>query len=445
VRSTSAARPLVRIAWRNVRKHWRHSLGAILSIVVGFVAIGLFEGYLRDLEALQRDWYVHRGMTGHVIVERRGGSASEGRQDPWRYALDPGAQAAIEAFLAERHADVSSRMRVLQLGGLASTGEAGVGFIGWGLDVAESTEVRREWAWNVTAGLPLHASDEHSVIVGNGLGALLGCTGPSPQTAMGRDGRPTGERRPMTCRQGRIQLSSTTEHGQLNAIDPTIVGLFDAGVKDVDNRFVHLPLPLAQRLADTDAVTMYMILLRDAREAEAFAAALGDYTAARNVDVAAIPWNQHRIAEMYRRTTSILSIYRTLVVLIVVAIAGMSVLTTMLKAVNERVREIGTLRSIGFRRRHVLALFTTEAALLASVSSGVGLIATWLLIQIVNGAGLSYSGGVAATPIPLTVSLVPSACLFALVFLSSVAMAAAILPARRAARLSIPDALGHAA
>ena len=49
----------------------------------------------------------------------------------------------------------------------------------------------------------------------------------------------------------------------------------------------------------------------------------------------------------------------------------------------------------------------------------------------------------AATPIPLTVSLVPRACLFAVVFLSGVAWLAALMPARRAARLSIPDALGH--
>lgn len=442
--SSSASRPLLRIAWRNVRKHWRHSLGAILSIVVGFIAIGLFEGYLSDLEAIQREWYVHRGMTGHVIVEQRGASGSEGRQNPWKYALDPGEQAAIDAFLQERAAGVASRMRVLQLGGLASTGRSGVVFVGWGLDVAESTEVRGDWAWNVTAGLPLHEADENAVILGNGLGALLGCSGPSPETAIGRNGKPTGALRPMECGQARVQLSSTTEHGQLNVVDPTIVGLFDGGMKDVDNRFVHLPLPLAQRLADTDAVTMYVVLLRDAREAPAFAAALDALSAERGLDLAAVPWDEHVIAEMYRRSTSILSIYRNLVVLIVVTIAGMSVLTTMLKAVNERVREIGTLRSIGFRRRHVLGLFSFEAALLGAVSSGVGLVATWGLIHLINGAGLSYNGGVAATPIPLTVSLVPAACVFALVFLSGVAMIAALLPARRAARLSIPDALGHA-
>ena len=72
--SVTAWRPVARIAWRNVRRHWRHSLGSLLSIVVGFLAIGMFEGYLGDLEDLQANWYVQRSMMGHVIVEERSAS-----------------------------------------------------------------------------------------------------------------------------------------------------------------------------------------------------------------------------------------------------------------------------------------------------------------------------------------------------------------------------------
>jgi putative ABC transport system permease protein len=440
----AGSRPLVTIAWRNVRKHWRHSLGAILSIVVGFIAIGLFEGYLTDLDDLQRDWYVRRGMMGHVVVERRGASDTPGREDPWKYSLQRADQDFIDAWLRDHASQVDTRVRILQLAGLASTGRSGVMFVAWGLDAVESVALRRDWAWNVTAGVPLHEASASSVILGNGLGALLDCTGPPPATALGPTGRPTGERRPVTCRRTRVELSSTTESGQLNVIDPGVVGLFDAGLKDVDNKFVHLPLDAAQRLADTDAVTMYAVALRNEADVPALAGALEEAARRHGLDLDAVPWHDHVIAELYRRTHSILQIYRNLVVIIVVTIAGMSVLTTMLKSVNERVREIGALRSIGFRRRHILVLFAAESALLALVSSGLGFAATWVLTRTINAAQISYSGGMAATPIPLTVSLVPAACVFAVVFLSLVAVLAALLPARRAARLGIPDALGHA-
>lgn len=438
-----ASRPLARIAWRNVRKHWRHSLGAMLSIVVGFVAIGLFEGYISELDRFQADWYTYRGMLGHVLIEKRGASGSEGREDPWAYALGRDEQQFVDAYLTERAGDVDTRARILQLAGLASTGRSGVMFVAWGIDVHEGRRIRRDWAWDVTAGRPLYEAGANAVVLGNGLGALLDCEGPPPAAAIGPDGRPTGQRRTLTCRQSRVQLSSTTEGGQLNVVEPEIVGLFDAGLKDVDNKFLHMPLQLAQQLADTEAVTMYAVLLDEGVDPEAFAAALGGAARAKGLDLAVVPWHEHVTSELYRRTQSIFAVYRNLVVLIVVAIAGMAVLTTMLKAVNERVREIGTLRSLGFRRRHVLALFTIEAGMLAAVSSALGFAATAALVRLINAAGISYNGGMAATPIPLAVQVVPAACVFALVFLSGVAMLAAAVPARRAARLSIPDALGH--
>jgi putative ABC transport system permease protein len=82
--------------------------------------------------------------------------------------------------------------------------------------------------------------------------------------------------------------------------------------------------------------------------------------------------------------------------------------------------------------------------MLALVSSLAGLLATAAMTALINGADVTYSGGIASQPIPLTVSLLASASAFATVFLSAVAVLAALFPARRAARLPIPDALGHA-
>ena len=442
--SATAWRPIARIAWRNVRRHWRHSLGSLLSIVVGFLAIGMFEGYLGDLEDLQANWYVQRSMMGHVIVEERSASRAE-RDNPFAHAMHEAAQQFTDGFIAAHAAEVRAHARVLTMGGLASTGKTGVMFLGWGYDVAGAAAVRGPWAWNTTAGVPLHEAPPNSVVIGNGLAGLLDCTGPSPADAIGRNGMPIEATRPFTCRSTRLQLTGSTETGQLNVVDPTIVGFFDAGLKELDARFVTVPLPLAQRLLDTSAVSFYSIALHDERDAAAFAAAFNAAATAVGATVVAEQWREHRFAELYRRTTQVLGLYRTFVVLIVVTIAGMSVFSTMLKAVNERVREIGTLRSIGYRRPHIVRLFTLEAVMLALVACAVGFVALVVVTSAINGAGMSYSGGISATPIPLTVSLRLQACAFATAFLAGIAVFASWFPARRAARLSIPDALGHAA
>jgi putative ABC transport system permease protein len=437
--------PLLRIAWRNVRKNWRHSLGSVLSIVVGFVAIGLFEGYLSDLEDLQAHWYSQRSMLGDLLIEKRGASSQEALDDPWRFALQPREQAFIDGYLAAQAGDVVVRVRVLQLSGLASTGRAGISFVSWAYDVEEAARIRGPWAWHATAGRPLQRAHAHSAMVGHGLSGLLDCVASPPEAAQGPGGYPVPEERPLECRNARLQLTATTESGQLNLIDPDIVGTFDAGLKEMDDRFVHLPLPLAQRLLDTEAVTFYSVALARPESAPAFGAALTEAARAEGLDIEALSWREHLYGDMYRRTTTLLGLYRTFVVLIVVTIAGMSVFTTMLKAVNERVREIGTLRSLGYRRQHVVRLFTLEAGLLALVASAVGLVVLSASVVLINAAGITYKGGVASQAIPLSVSLLPSAVLFATLFLSGIAVLAALLPARRAARLRIAEALGHAA
>ena len=440
-----APMPLARIAWRNVRKNWRHSLGSMLSIVVGFVAIALFQGYLADLEGIQAQWMEQKSMLGSVIVEKRGASGSEGRQDPLAYALTRDDQSFVDAFLRQQRSDVVRRMRVLLVSGLASVGRTGVMFVGWGHDVEEGARMRGPWTWNAVGGRPLHLAAPGSVLLGGGLGRLLDCTGPTVASAVGPDGGFIAAERPFSCRQPRVQLAATTVSGQLNTVEPAVAGLFDAGTSELDSRFVMMPLTLAQRLLDTDHLSFYAVALAgDAAASRRFASALNAEARTRGFSIEAIPWREHAYGEMYRRGMGVLGAYRVLVILVVVVIAGMSVFTTMLKSVNERVREIGTLRSLGFRRGQIVRLFTLEGGFLALLSSVVGIVMAAAAIISVNAAGISYSAGVASQPVPLTVSLLPGVVAGATVFLSGVAVFAAFFPARRAARLAIPDALGQA-
>jgi putative ABC transport system permease protein len=214
-------------------------------------------------------------------------------------------------------------------------------------------------------------------------------------------------------------------------------------LQELDARLAQLPLAQAQRLLDTTDLSRVVVGLTPGVEAASFARALTDAAAAQGLPVTATRWQDHEVGELYRRGLDLLGVFRSFVVLVVVSIAAMSVLMTMMKAVSERTREIGTLRSLGFLRRHVVTLFVLEAALLAGLASVVGAGATLALTFTVNHLGVTYKAGILANAIPLAVRVVPGAYAFAVVFLSSVAMVAAVVPARRAARMVIPEALGH--
>jgi putative ABC transport system permease protein len=189
---------------------------------------------------------------------------------------------------------------------------------------------------------------------------------------------------------------------------------------------------------------MFVVALREPGHAERFARELVAAAAAKGIGISAMPWREHTSGLENRRGMQILGMFRALMGTVVVLIAGMTVLTTMAKAVSERTREIGTLRSLGFRRRQIVQLFALEAALLAAVASALGLVLTLVATAAANGSGVMYDGGLFAQAIPLAVAYRPVTWAAAAALLSIVAAAAAVIPSRRAARARIPDALTHA-
>ncbi len=439
-----ASPPLFRIAARSVRKNVRHSAGTILAIAVGLVAVVIFDGYLAFLEQDQIESVGERMMLRDVVVERPDADAARYSGRPYEDSvLREQEQAFLDAWLADHASEVAARARCLYSWGSASTGRASAAFLSAGYDVADGAKLRGRLFWDALAGRPLQREDESSVLLGRGLGALLDCEPQGSPPLFAKDGKPIAEERPFKCRRPRIQLVANTASGRLNALDATIVGLVDGGIVEYDSKYVSMPLALAQRLVDTKAVSTYVVRLIDSSRRAAFAAALQGAANARGVSLVAMPWGEHAYAEENRRVVKVLEVYRAIVTTVVVLIAALSVLTTMAKAVNERTREIGTLRSLGFLRRHVVTLFALEAAFLALAGTAVGALLSMVVTFVVNRAGIVYDAGILSVPISAKVAVRPDTYLASALFLAVLAAVAAVFPARHAAASPIPDALTH--
>ncbi|HEX6618128.1 MAG TPA: FtsX-like permease family protein [Solirubrobacteraceae bacterium] len=117
---------------------------------------------------------------------------------------------------------------------------------------------------------------------------------------------------------------------------------------------------------------------------------------------------------------------------VVVSLFGM--VNTMVLSVFERTREIGMLRTIGMTRRQARRMIRHESVITALIGAALGL-----------GLGLFLSGlasgAVGSESLPFTV---PVPALMAFTLLSVIAgIGAAIMPARRASRLNVLDALHY--
>lgn len=435
-----------RLAWRNVVRNWRHSMATILAIASGFMAVSLFDGFLKELIDRNEDGYSARGMMGHVLVQKKDAQHAA-YDDQWAYSLDVKEQAFLEDYYA-KDSDFLRRVRFLNMAGMATAGANNAVFVSYAYDVQEGAAVRgKRWEWNTLAGVPLDVAAKEGrdgAILGTALGRLLECesTYQGPSFFL-EDGNYVPENRPFACKAGHITLSSTTEAAQVNVIEVPVVGLFDAGFREADKRAVHISLPTAQRLLDTDKVTLEAVELKDPSATKAFAKRLQTAAQGAGLKLDVMPWQEHTLAAYVQGGIQILGVFRNLFMAIVVTIGVMSVANTMMKSVNERIREIGALRSLGFLRRHLVFMFSLEGMFLSFLACAVGLAATLAMTFLIAKLGITYKAGILSIPIMLKVRLVPAAWLASTVTLSLLATGTAWFCSRRASRMVIADAMRH--
>jgi putative ABC transport system permease protein len=116
----------------------------------------------------------------------------------------------------------------------------------------------------------------------------------------------------------------------------------------------------------------------------------------------------------------------------VLLIAALVVLTSMLSSVNERTREIGIFRAIGFRRKHVIEIIFLEVGMVGALG-GLGGFLFGSLIAKYAGPYLAQIQG----EIPMQIELLLPAVLLSM----GMAIIVSAYPAMKAAKLDPAEAL----
>jgi len=112
-------------------------------------------------------------------------------------------------------------------------------------------------------------------------------------------------------------------------------------------------------------------------------------------------------------------------------------MNTMYAAVGARTREIGTLRVLGYRRRSVVLALLLEGAMLAFVGGVVGCVAAYQW----NGYTTATMGFETFSEIVFQFAVTPPLVVQGLVFAVVVGIIGTLLPAIRASRLPVIEAL----
>jgi putative ABC transport system permease protein len=117
--------------------------------------------------------------------------------------------------------------------------------------------------------------------------------------------------------------------------------------------------------------------------------------------------------------------------------ATIGAMITMYAAVANRIVEVGTLRALGFRRRSVLSAFLMESIAISFLGGLIGL----FLASFLQFFSLSMMNFGSFAELQFSFALSPTIIFWSLGFSLFMGIAGGFLPAARAARLKIVDAL----
>ena len=403
------------VAARNLARHRRRTHLTLLVVAFGFAALALAFGFAaQSLEAL-REGTIKSG-TGHVQVAARGGFET-GDGTTLDRGLSSGSR--IGAALAQDGA-VAQILPRLDFVGLLSDGRRSMPFLGVGVDPQGESrfmEVPRA----VTSGRWLARRSERAVVLGGGLARSLGVR--------------TGDT---------LTLLAATGDGTLNAMDAEVAGLVTLPIRELDDRYLATTLDLAAELLDSgDRVSKLVVVLRrDPARPEAEAARLRALLQAKGFDVETRSWRE--LAPFYRQVRLLyLGIFGFMgaVLAVVVLLASAN---TMVMAAAERTREIGTLRALGTRPGLIRRLFLCEGLLLALAGSGCGALLALAVRFLLNHSGWTLPPPPGATGVvPLHLKAYAWTYGAGTVVMLVTLAFAAWLPARKAARMPIVEALAH--
>ena len=239
-----------------------------------------------------------------------------------------------------------------------------------------------------------------------------------------------------------LTLLAMTSDGALNGVDVEIVGIVNSGIAEMDARYLRITLASAQRLLQSDRVTNLVVGLDRTENTDQVAAELAPRLRGLPQQLVLKKWID--LATYYKQVRSLFSTIFVFLGVIVFFMVLMSSVNTLLMTMFERTREIGTMLAMGTPRVWIVALFMLEATLIGVLGALVGVLAGNLFGVLLNHSGLSLPPPPGNTfPMPFKVLHVPSLMIgSSLLVIVSLALAS-ILPAIRASRLQIAEALAH--
>jgi putative ABC transport system permease protein len=395
------------MAWRSILRHARRTIVTVSALVIGLAGMVVFQGFLGQMMKGFRDGMILSGI-GHVQVAASPRYFVDGEFNPFPYGLRDSAR--LSDLLA-REPGVTAVF--------PSTGFVAVAGLG---DQSATLLVKaypaRRMFFASGSGVVSPPPDRFN------LGTLVSGTALEPGD---RDRLVMGETaaRVLGAKVGDVvTLMAILPRGNLEGRDFVVSGLFNSPGED--KSFAYTDYATASEFIRMQEPPVLMVIADTVAAVPAITRSLPPGVAYRS-------WKD--LATLYVQVSGILGSFLSVIRVIILLVTLFILANSMNRSVLERMREWGTLRAMGTKRRDILFLILWEGGLQgflgALAGTALGFIVSWIIDA---GGGLSYHSGAQSYAIMVRpglhsvwLSVIPAVL---------TATLASILPGIRAVRLT---------
>nr|BDT27970.1 FtsX-like permease family protein [Bacteriovorax sp. HI3] len=398
----------LKLAVRNISRHRLRSLLSISMIAGAVTAVILFQGFSSySLAALK--WIAAENQYGNMqIASHKYWSPGKESRAERLFALSDLDELKSEMPQIER---LSGRLSFF---GLVSNGDLSVGGKVIGVDPVGEPKFSK--SMRITEGRFFNESGAKEVVVGR----LLA--------------------KQMNVKEGdNITVLTNTIDGIMNAMDLTVAGLFSAGIDEIDGQVIYMPLSVTQEILDTQNVDIAVLKFKELEMAEANLNNINTKLEGTHPNLFARSWRD--LAVLFRQVDKFYGVQNRLIEAILLALMFLGILNTVSMTVVERTGEIGTLRALGESRKDIVSQFVLESVMLSLIGIICGILISAGCIRIVESVKIMTEMPGASTPFQIKIFFQWGSVLYASLLASVTTVVATMIPALRASRLDIVEAL----